>query len=153
MEDLLQSLGRHPFLQGLGDEHLRRLASFARGCDLPPGARIFRAGEEADALYLLLAGRVALEQHVPGQGPVLVESLRDGDLLGLSWFFAPYEWHLDARAVEPVRACVLAAPALRRAMDQDPALGYALARRLLEALYARLERVRLQRLDVYRSRP
>jgi len=88
---------------------------------------------------------------VPGQGTVLVESLREGDILGLSWFFAPYRWHLDARVVEPMRACVLDAPALRRAMDEEAALGYALSKRLLQALYVRLERVRLQRLDVYRS--
>lgn len=153
MDALLQSLGSHPFVQGLDGAHLRRMASFTTVRDLAPGTLIFRESDDADALYLLLAGRVALEQHVPAQGPVLVESLREGDILGLSWFFTPYRWHLDARVVEPVRACILEAPPLRRAMEEEAALGYALAKRLLQAIYARLERVRLQRLDVYRSKP
>jgi CRP-like cAMP-binding protein len=100
---------------------------------------------------LLRSGRVVLEQNVPGRGPTWVESLKAGDILGLSWLFPPYRWHLDARAVEPVDVFALDAASLRGPNAEHPTLDPALATRLLRQLYDRLERVRLQRLDVYKA--
>lgn len=83
---------------------------------------------------------------------VQVENLGGGDILGLSWLFPDAHWALDARAVEPVEAFVLEAGCVRERMGEDPALGYALTAWLVEQLYLRLMRVRLQRLDVYGGR-
>jgi hypothetical protein len=80
---------------------------------------------------------------------VQVENLVAGDILGLSWLFPDAHWTLDARAVEPVEAFLLEAGCVRARMEEDPALGYALTAWLVEQLYHRLMRVRLQRVDVY----
>jgi CRP-like cAMP-binding protein len=130
-------------------EQVARLASCGRGVRFAAGTLIFREGGVADALYLLRGGRVALEQHIPGRGAVQVENLVAGDILGLSWLFPDAHWALDARAVEPVEAFRLDAGCVRARMGEDPALGYALAGWLVEQLYLRLMRVRLQRMDVY----
>lgn len=152
-EELVPVLGAHPFLEGLAAAHLGRLAQGARVLSFPEGSFLLREGREADTLYLLTHGRVALEVHRPGHDPVQVESLEGGDILGLHWLFPPRRWVLDARVVEPVRAVGLDAAHVRACSDADPALGYAVSLRLLRQLYARLERVRLQRLDVYRAEP
>jgi hypothetical protein len=73
------------------------------------------------------------------------------DALGLSWLIPPYRSHLDARAVEPVVALGFDGTCLRGKMEGDHELGFALAKRLFEKAYRRLERVRLQRLDVYKA--
>ncbi|KYF75652.1 cyclic nucleotide-binding protein [Sorangium cellulosum] len=152
-EELLPALGAHPFLEGLPAAHVARLAGGASAQSFPEGAFLLREGGEADMLYLLTQGRVTLEIHRPGRGPVQVESLLGGDILGLHWLFPPRRWVLDARAVTQVRAIGLDAAHVRACSDADPALGYAVSLRLLRQLYARLERVRLQRLDVYRAEP
>lgn len=152
-EELVPVLGAHPFLEGMAAAHIERLAEGARALSFPEGAFILQEGHEADTLYLLTHGRVALEIHRPGGDPVQVESLSGGDILGLHWLFPPRRWVLDARAATPVRAVGLEAAHVRACSDADPALGYALSQRLLRQLYARLERVRLQRLDVYRGEP
>ena len=51
--------------------------------------------------------------------------------------------------MEATSGLALDGPCVRGKMDEDPALGYALSRELVHQLYHRLERVRLQRLDVY----
>lgn len=153
MEPTVSSFEEHSFIHGMAAEHVRRLAEHARPLRFAPGSFIFREGAPADTLYLVRSGRVALEVQIPGKDTVQVESLQAGDILGLSWLFPPADWILDARAVEPVEASVLEGPWLLRAMDEDPALGHALSRRLIEHLYLRLERVRLQRLDVYKATP
>jgi CRP-like cAMP-binding protein len=151
--ELADMLERHPFLDGLAPPQIARLAACARETSFPPGAVILREGGDADAFYLVLDGHVALEVHVPGCGAKEVESLVGGDVLGLHWFFPPRRWVLDARAVETVRAIALDASCVLARLEEDPALGFAVATRLLRQLYSRLERTRLQRLDLYGGAP
>ena len=74
-------------------------------------------------------------------------------MLGFSWLFEQGRWTLDARAVEPAELYALDGDCVRRQMRDDPALGLAIATQLVHHLYERLERVRLQRLDVYQAGP
>lgn len=148
-----EQLKAHPFARGLSEAQLTELASCARSAAFPDGHVVFREGEEAAAVYLVVRGRIALEQHVPGQGDVQLESLGGGDMLGLSWLFPNGRWILDARAVEPTDVLVLDARCVHARMDADAKLGLAVAKHVIAQLYQRLERVRLQRLDVYRGKP
>lgn len=151
MSQPLPSLEQHPFLRGLSPEQVSAIACNTHEQSFPAGALLLREGEQADTLYLLRSGRVVLELNTPGRGPTQLETLKAGDILGLSWLFPPYRWHLDARAVEPVNTFALDASCLRGPTPEHPVLEPALAMRLLRHLYDRLERVRLQRLDVYRA--
>jgi CRP-like cAMP-binding protein len=141
----------HPFLRRLSDAQSQQLVPCAREVEYQEGAFIFREGVEADTVYLLQTGCVALEQHIPGQGVVQLESLCAGDILGLSWLFPPARWTLDARCIEPVQAFALHAACVREQMTSEDALAVAVLTQTVDALYQRLVRVRLQRLDIYRS--
>ena len=81
----------------------------------------------------------------------MVETLSSGDILGLSWLFPRGRWTLDARCVEDVQAFALGAGGLRAQMTADQSLGLEVLTHVVQALYQRLMRVRLQRLDVYKA--
>jgi CRP-like cAMP-binding protein len=149
--DLIGDLASHPFLSGVSEGVLRRVASIAREERFGEGARVFREGESADAVYLLHEGLVALDLHVPGKGGARLETLRGGDIAGLSWLFAPFRWRLEARVIDPARATVIDAVRLREWMETDAEIGQAIAMRLVGQLYERLSRVRMQRLDLYKA--
>lgn len=151
--DLATQLETHPFLRGVSGELLHRLASISRETRLPAGAMLLREGADAETMFLLQSGRVALELAVPGKGTVQLESLQGGDLVGLSWLFPPYRWRFEARVVEPVVALAIDARKLRAWMTEDAALGQIVAMRLVSQLYERLVRVRTQRLDLYKAEP
>lgn len=144
-------LARHAFVRSLMDPQLDRLIPCAREQGFEEGETLFREGGVADRIYLVLSGRVVLEQHVPGRGEVQVESFSEGDIVGLSWMFPEARWTLDARCATPVRAFTLHADCLRERMKEDPRLAAEILGNLVEALYRRLVHVRLQRLDVYRT--
>jgi CRP/FNR family cyclic AMP-dependent transcriptional regulator len=96
---------------------------------------------------------VALELHSPGQAPVVVATLREGDVLDGSWLVPPYCWTFDARASEIVRLLGVDARCLRDKCEADHDLGYELMKRFASVMGERLRAMHLQVADVYGSRP
>lgn len=90
-----------------------------------------------------------LDLHVPGRRSPLVERLGPGDLLGWSWLFPPYVWHLGAETLSPVRATEFDAEAVRRLCREDPELGHALVLGCAEVIAHRLTSARTRLLDLY----
>lgn len=157
MENLERVLREHPFIKELPDAHVPLLVGCAKNARFAPGELLFREGEEEATFFLIRQGTVALELYRPGQRATCVEKLGAGDVLGVSWIFredaAPSAEAdgvgLDARAEDTVLAFALDGACLRKKMAADDKLGHALSKRLLERVYVRLSRLRLQSADVY----
>jgi len=149
METLERILGEHPFFKDLDEAYLKLVTGCASNVRFEPDAYIFREGEEANQFYLIRQGRVALQILAPERGPITVETLEEGDILGWSWLIPPYNWHFDARALEMTRAIALDAKCLRRKCEEDHNLGYELLKRFGHIMEQRLSSTRLQLLDMY----
>jgi CRP-like cAMP-binding protein len=149
MEGLERIVLEHPFFAGLGPEFGAAISGCARNLRFSVGEYLFHEGEPADEFYLLRHGAVALELHSPGQPPIVVATLRAGDILDAAWLVPPYRWTFDARAQELVRALGVDARCLRDKCEADHDLGYELMKRFVGAMGERLRATRLQVLDVY----
>lgn len=149
MSQLDLALADIPLLDGFGPEALTMLAGCARSVRFDEGSNVLRRGDPADVFYVIRHGSVVLETYSPGRGPVTIETLESGEVLGWSWLFAPYRWHLDARALTPVQATAFDAACLRGKCADDPAFGYELISRFAQLLIERLQWTRLRLLDVY----
>jgi len=142
-------LATHPFFAGLGADDVALLAGCGRNVQFDAGEKIFREGEPADQFYVIRHGLVAIEIMSPTAGAVVLETLRDGDVLGWSWLFPPYRWTFDARALEATRATELDGACLRGKCEHDPRLGYDLMRRFAGIVLDRLQAARVRLLDLY----
>jgi CRP/FNR family cyclic AMP-dependent transcriptional regulator len=151
VENLARLLKEHPFLAGLEQRHLEFLIGCASNVRFAADEFLCKEGQESDASYLVRSGRVTLEISVPGRGPAQLQTIEAGEVLGWSWLYPPYRWQFDARAVEPVRALRLDGNCLRAKCEGDHDLGYELVKRFLYQVHTRLERTRLQLLDIYRA--
>lgn len=149
MENLERVLREHPFLAGLSEKDLEFMVGCAKNVVYQQGDFAFREGDPANDLYLIREGRLILEVDAPGRGPVQIETLREGDVFGWSALFPPNRFDLDGRAHERTRAICFDGTCLSKKLEEDPRLGYLILKRLLSLLHHRLERVRLQALDVY----
>lgn len=149
MQTMKQLLAAHPFFAGLGDDALAMMAGCATNVHVPAGEYLFRLGEPADRFFVVRHGRVALELHAPGAGPLVLETVDDGEVLGWSWLVPPHRWFLDARAAAPTSLVSLDGGCLRTKCDEDPALGYALMQRVSQVMLARLQSARMRLLDLY----
>lgn len=145
MSDLTPIVARHPFCEGLAPEHVALLAGCAKNVKFADGQRLFRNGDEADETFLIRAGRVRYTIH----GSTALETAEEGELVGWSWLFPPYRWHFDAAAIGQVRAFQLDGACLRRKCEADPAFGFEITKRILYQVHRRLERSRLQAMDVF----
>lgn len=151
MRTLEDELSELEALRSLAPEHRVTLAGCARHCVFEPGKRIMREGQPADSFYVIRHGAVALETVVPQRGPVTVQTLHDGELLGWSWLVPPYRTAFDARSLGTTRAIAFDAACLRGKCDADPALGYDLLKLLASVFVERLQDTRLRLLDLYGS--
>ena len=86
--------------------------------------------------------------RLPTEGVVL-DTARDGDVVGWSWLVAPYRWTFDALATEETSVIAFDGACLRGKCEADHELGYVLMQRFAQIILDRLQSARLQLLDVY----
>ena len=112
---------------------------------------MFREGAEANRLYFILSGSVAIETLVPHRGLVTIQTVESGELIGWSWLVPPYKYRFGARVVQNSELMVMDGEDLRYQCERDPRLGYELMKRVAQAISIRLEQTRLQAADNYGS--
>jgi CRP/FNR family cyclic AMP-dependent transcriptional regulator len=142
-------LAGHAFLQGMTAEQVAKLAQATTAISMAAGHRFFEEGGLAERFWLIRTGHVALDVHVPGRARLIVETIGDGDLIGLSWASLPRQWQYGAEAIQPTTAFELDAAAVIALCDADPALGYQLTRRLMAVAARRLHAARIRMMDLY----
>jgi len=148
-ETLAQMLAGVPLFEGMSGDELDLLAGCGANVHFADGDYLFRKGDPADSFYVIRHGGVTLEAFEPARGPLMIETVGPGEVVGWSWLFAPYRWHLDARALSSVRATAFDGACLRGKCDADPALGYDLMGRFAQILIERLQWTQLRLLDIY----
>jgi CRP-like cAMP-binding protein len=127
----------------LEPRQLRMLIPLADDKHFATGDIIFSSGEKSLFLHLIVSGDVALEA-VSDRHTVGVQTLRAGDAMGWSALTSDGITHFQARALTPVATIAFAGDSLRAACERDPAMGYALMKRLMELATERLDAMRLR---------
>jgi CRP/FNR family transcriptional regulator, cyclic AMP receptor protein len=131
------------------DGMISRFAGLATQVVYPAGAVIFREGEQSEQVHFVLSGRVGLEMLVPARGSVRLLTLSSGDLLGWSPLVRNRAMTAAAIALEESRLLSMSGAALLAWCEEDPAVGFAVMRRLALSLSERLTATRLQLLDLF----
>ena len=149
MNDLSKLLAQQTFFRGIDPKDLELLAGCASNAVFREGEMLFQEGQAADTFYLIRYGRVGIEVFTPSSGPVTIQTLSEGEVVGWSWLFPPYRWQHDARALDLTRTLAFDGACLRGKCDEDPRLGYELMKRFSRVIADRLNNARLQLLDVY----
>ena len=142
-------LDGHTFLRGMADGHLAVLSRVCWVAPVRQGHLLFAEGDTAHRFWLIRSGHVALDLQAPGERQLIVETLGQGDLLGLSWLVPPYQWQFSATAVQDTMTFEFNADAVRAACESDAGLGYQLLRRVMSTASSRLQATRIRMLDIY----
>ena len=139
-------------LSGLSGRELQFLESVSQEAHLRSGDLLFEEDGVANTFYIILQGKVGLEMTSPGKPPIVIQTLGDGELVGVSWLFPPYRWTWRARAVTDTSAVAFDAAKVRAQFELDSELAHRLLSFVTKEAIGRLHSTRVQLLDLYRKR-
>lgn len=149
MLSVFDLLVMHPAVADLPTGWLRLLAPLGRPVYHRTGYRLFREDAPADRFWLVHAGAVAVDLHVPGRGDVVVDRVGAGGVVGWSWLLPAYRWRFGAVVADDIRAVEFDAAGVRAVIAEHPALGRELELRFLGVVAGRLEAARHRLVELY----
>lgn len=136
------NVGQSDMLRGIGEDDAARLVALGSRPRLEPGQLLFDLGAEANDVYLIERGRIALtlpmkvgERHED----VLVEERTVGQVVGWSGLIPPHRFTLKAAALVTTDLVALPRPALESFFAANPAVGYVVSRNLASVVGHRLQ--------------
>jgi CRP-like cAMP-binding protein len=148
-DSIIETLREIRFLHDIGPMHLEQIAKVARVRDFNEDDAVFRQGDAAQHVYLVVSGNVSLEMCAAGTGCRQILTLGSGELLGWSSVLEQVSYTARARVLEKTQLVEINVAQLLAMCDRDPQFGYELMRQVALALAKRLSATRMQLLDVY----
>ena len=139
---LLAKLGEAPLLRGLSASSLEEVAAKAREKRVEAGTTLFREGEPASALYLVLAGRVKLTQVAADGHEVILRFVGPGEAVAALALFEGAAYPLTASAVSESLLLAWHRDVLQELVQHHPPLAVNAMRLLSERLREVQERFR-----------
>lgn len=132
-------LRRYPFFAGLTHQQLTSLAALAHAMSFEAGETVFRDGEPATCLYLVVDGQVRLFIESDYQGHrANITDADERDVLGWSALVAPYEYTATAECSRQSELVSFDALELRRTIEADSQVGCVIMYGLCDVLASRL---------------
>jgi CRP-like cAMP-binding protein len=113
-------------LRGIDPGVLADLVALGRAATIPSGTVLFRLGDAAENVYVVLRGRIALTLPMEirsVQQDVTVDEKGPGDVLGWSALVPPHRATLAARAIIDSELFLFPAAPMARALRDQPAAG------------------------------
>ena len=146
---IVDALTRSELFGHLPRQRLEKLSVLCRGFSYGADEVIFKEGDEANEVYILTDGRVALEIEIRPVAdrpaiPTAVELVTKNECFGWSPLAEPYVYTASARCVTPCTVLALKGELLRQAMKDDPVLGYEVMGKLVQMVSHRLANTRMR---------
>lgn len=132
----------HPFLTRMSPAHSRTLLHHASRQEFQIDEVLFTEGAPANRFYLVESGEIAIETSSAGTGPVLIQIVGPGEILGWSWMFPPFAWHFSARTLSPTTVICCDAAHLLVTSEEDTDFGYHLMKLISNIVIQRLQATR-----------
>ncbi len=140
---VLEQLAQSTLFADLPPDTLSRLAALAEEITCAAGQALFREGEAASRVYLLLSGKVNVQvQPIALNQPLTIVSLSTpGELVGWSGFMPPSYYTASAICQQDSRLLALEGAAFNRLLDENPATGLVIMRRMAVVISQRLRTI------------
>ena len=119
------------------DRHLSGITTLAARRTLQAGEHLFRLGDTADSLFVVLDGLVELCLPLSIQGAlqeIVVHTEGPGGALGWSAFVKPNRFQLSARTARPATVAGFERVAVLRLIEADPVFGCAFFESIAELI-------------------
>jgi CRP-like cAMP-binding protein len=137
--EIAQRLAHVPLFEGLPGNTLLRIVSLAHARPLEAGESFFGEGDQAEAFFVLMSGRVKLTQLTPEGHQVVLRLIGPADAFGGVGAFGEPTYPVSAEAVEPSVALSWMSTTMRQLLETEPRIAVN-AVRIVAARYHDLQR-------------
>ncbi len=139
-------LRRFALFAGLEPAAFKEIAMLGEQVAFKQGEWLFREGEEARALYLVISGKVELTINLDEKGERVFDmtTLVEGGVAGWSALLEPFIYSVGARAATDTVLVQIDGAGLLDLMEADLTLGYRVMTHLAQAISSQLGDLRVQ---------
>ena len=134
--------GQTELLSGLGPDDVAAVTALGSRITLSNGDALLRLGDQADRLYVIERGRIALTLPMRVRDrdeDILIEERTAGQTLGWSALIPPNRFTLTATALVQTEVIALPRTALLEHFARTPEVGYAVTRNVAAVVGQRLQ--------------
>jgi len=127
----------------LNESHLNTVLSRSSVESFPEGKTIFRQGEEAIRLYILIEGTIDLTVKTQEQIDLMTSKIeKEGSALGIPSLIEPFRYNVTATCLKPTKVLMIEADHLMKKMEEDPKMGMEIMKKLAFIYFNRLNEMR-----------
>jgi CRP-like cAMP-binding protein len=139
----LEWLKKAELFEVLDEPHLDELLSHSTVRSFPEGEIVFRQGEEANHLYILVEGAVDLTLTTLEEVGFMTSKIdKEGAVFGTPALMEPYRYNVTATCLKASRVLIMEARYLRLKMAQEPKMGLEMMKKLASIYFDRLNELR-----------
>ncbi len=137
-DDVIGFLATVPLLDGMPEAELAEVARVARRRELAAGEVLWRQGDEAKAMVLIVDGRVSVSLRLPGDRTVEISTMGQGEVLGEVPLLDGGQHSATASVIEPATLLSLSRADFAALVSRRHPTAFALKRRIAGVACARL---------------
>lgn len=121
----IKELKKVDLFQSLSDDQLKAIAQLGQEKSFESGEEIFKQGQKAKTLYVLLDGVVTLRIKAEEEIDLMAETLKDtGSVFGTASLMTPRISNVTARCIKNTRVLAIDSGKLQEIMRRDPLIGF-----------------------------
>ena len=127
----------------LNESQLNAILSRSSIESFPEGKTIFRQGDEANYLYILIEGILDLSVKTGEKFDFLTSKVeKEGTAFGIPSLIEPFRYNVTAKYLKPSKVLVINAGRLKMDMEKDPTMGMEIMKKLVSIYFNRLNEIR-----------
>ena len=109
----------------------------------PEGKTVFRQGEEATRLYILVEGLIELTVKTEEKIALMTSKVeKEGEAFGIPSLIEPFLYNVTATCIKPSTVLRLDSKRIMERMEEDPRMGMEIMKRLASLYFNRLNDIR-----------
>jgi len=129
--------------ESLSDDQLKAIARLGQEKSFDQGEEIFKQGQKAETLYVLLDGMVTLRIKAEEEIDLMAETLKEtGSVFGTASLMSPYISNVTARCIKSTKALAIDSTGFQEILRRDPLIGFEVMTKLAQLYFNRLNSTR-----------
>lgn len=139
-----EMLAGFDLFKGVSEETLNQIASISQIVRVAKGEFVFKEGEQADTLHLLVSGSIALRVNLTSRPDFVTVSFihNPHQILGWSGVVAPNHYTASAYCEEDTELLVIPSNRFMDVLQNDPDAGFRIMLRITQVISDRLRNSR-----------